>query len=110
MAKAYIDTEELLTTLEDYIEYDTFDMYQEEPLINMSFEQLEDIVTSLPTADVVEVVHGEWVDDTGQLDSVKQYKCSNCGKKPIVNMNWVTILSNYCPDCGTKMDGGNDNA
>lgn len=56
MAKAYIDTEELLTTLEDYIEYDTFDIYKEEPLINMGFEQLEDIVTSQPTADVVEVV------------------------------------------------------
>ena len=82
MAKAYIDTEELLNTLEDYIEYNTFDIYQEEPLINMSFEQLEDIVTSQPTADVVEVIrckncrYGE-IDDP---DIPNQYLCHYDGE------------------------------
>lgn len=70
-----------------------------------SSESYRPAYSKLKVVKAVEVVHGEWVDDTGQLDSVKQYKCSNCGKKPIVNMNWVTILSNYCPNCGAKMNG-----
>ena len=46
-----IDAEWLLEKLEDFIEYDTFDHYKEEPMINMSFEQLEDIISSQPQAD-----------------------------------------------------------
>lgn len=49
------------------------------------------------------VVHGEWIDDTGCLDSVRQYKCSNCGSKPITNFAYNTILSNFCPNCGADM-------
>lgn len=48
----------------------------------------------LPSADVVEVRHGQWIG--------KIYKCSLCGK-------WVDPLQgdadmNYCPNCGAKMD------
>lgn len=54
---------------------------------------------------LAKVVHGEWEDDTGCLDSAPQYKCSNCGKPPILSHNWVTLLTNFCPNCGAKMDG-----
>ena len=64
-----------------------------------------ELVRRQPTIEAVPVVHGEWVDDTGCLDSVRQYKCSNCGKKPIVNMNYVSILSDFCPNCGCCMKG-----
>ena len=52
-------------------------------------------INNIPSADVVEVRHGRW---TG-----KTYKCSLCGK-------WVDPLQgdadmNYCPNCGAKMDG-----
>ena len=50
-----IDMNALLEELEDYIEYDTFDQYQEEPLINMSFETLEDVITSQPTVTEAEI-------------------------------------------------------
>ena len=63
-------------------------------------------IVQAPTIEAVPVVHGEWVDDTGCLDSVRQYKCSNCGKKPIVNMNYVSILSDFCPNCGADMRKG----
>ena len=36
--------ERIVAELEEYIEYDTFDYAKEEPLINMSFEKLEDII------------------------------------------------------------------
>ena len=58
-------------------------------------------IMNAPTADVVEVRHGEWV-DTGilELDTIYGgWKCSVCGdivcgSKP-----------NYCGNCGAKMDG-----
>lgn len=39
--------EKLMERLEEYTEYDTFDIYKEEPLINISFETLDDIVNQL---------------------------------------------------------------
>ena len=61
-------------------------------------EQMENI----PTADVVEVKHGEWIYKTtyGQLD---ECNCSLCGQL------MTTIEGkrmNYCCRCGAKMDGG----
>lgn len=49
-----------------------------------------------PTADVVEVVHGEWI---RQDEIFTRFMCSECGTKNH-NIRW-----RYCPNCGTKMDG-----
>ena len=43
MSCAY-DVAKVVAELEEYIEYDTFDYHKEDPLINMSFEKLEDII------------------------------------------------------------------
>lgn len=40
--RKFID--ELIEWFKEEVEYDSFDHYQEEPLINMSFEELEDII------------------------------------------------------------------
>ena len=40
-------TDALLGRLEEDISYDPFDNYKEEPLIEMSFESLEDIVSEV---------------------------------------------------------------
>ena len=53
-------------------------------------------IINAPTADVVEVKHGEWKWDKRFSD----YTCSLCG-------NWDLKTPNYCPNCGAKMDGGN---
>lgn len=105
MAKAYIDTEELLNTLEDYIEYNTFDIYQEDPLIKMSFKQLEYIVTSQPTAEVVEVVHGEWIEKWDRKHMVGRCFCNSCRRGTYKDSHLKWIKSAYCPNCGAKMDG-----
>ena len=55
-------------------------------------------VDSCPTADVVEVRHGEWIKAT----PYSQEYCNQCGLTP------KTIfgkLPPYCPNCGAKMDG-----
>ncbi|MBQ7076467.1 MAG: hypothetical protein IJM94_06675 [Clostridia bacterium] len=72
-------------------------------------DRILDDVEELPTADVEEVKHGEWIDDIRELDSpagVTQkylvgYKCSLCGRSE-------RIKEPYC-NCGAKMDGGNKN-
>jgi hypothetical protein len=68
--------------------------------------------------DAVEVVHARWIayesDETyGPYDSKEWHKCSNCGKDAYgrcYDDEWYSspILSDYCPKCGAKMDGGNE--
>ena len=53
-------------------------------------------INEQPTADVVKVVHGEWI-DKGE-DYVIRWSCSNCGRKD-------THIYNFCPDCGADMRG-----
>lgn len=55
------------------------------------------MVEVVPTADVVEVKHGEWVKNG------KTRTCSCCG---YFYINVDMEDDNYCPNCGAKMDGG----
>lgn len=55
-----------------------------------------DIVDRTPTVDTVK--HGYWI-NAGHDEWSHYRKCSVCGKL-IVNMS----KTNYCPDCGAKMD------
>ena len=49
-------------------------------------------------ANVAEVVHGRWIwNEEGEIDWEQFYRCSNCGDKEY----WE---SNFCPNCGAKMD------
>ena len=59
-------------------------------------------IKEMPTVDAVEVVHGEWGEIyTCHGERLWGYKCSRCEQD---NPN----KSNYCPNCGAKMDGGNE--
>ncbi len=69
-----------------------------------------------PTADVVEVKHGEWIpyqteESYGNEDSHIWYKCSVCGKDALGRCpddEWYSypLRTKCCPACGAKMDGG----
>ena len=60
-----------------------------------------------PTADVKEVVHGEWI-ETEICDGIPCDACSICGYSPFYKGEPVLVRStynfNYCPNCGTRMD------
>lgn len=61
----------------------------------------------IPAADVAPVVHGQWIKDDFLSDDVNNAeKCSQCGEL----IGWFGNLPNYCPNCGAKMDGGDDDA
>lgn len=75
--------------------------YPQSGIINESERKISlfgimEILTAMPTEDVVEVVHGKWV-----LNDDQVYECKDCGYVP--SFDGYTYF-NYCPNCGAKMD------
>lgn len=98
----YIDADKLLNpdniiVMQDETGIDEF------PYTYTNAVKVETILNS-PTADVVEVRHGHWIEHTEKPDWLEDdvevfYNCSECGTS-----HW-SISSPYCPNCGAKMDG-----
>ena len=59
---------------------------------------IKNVLDETPTADAVEVKHGRWLINP---DGYYPY-CSECKAEPKGGE-----MTNYCPNCGAKMDGGN---
>lgn len=55
-----------------------------------------DIIEDAPAADVAPVRHGRWL--CVDTDTEQFFLCNRCKKKEY----WE---SDYCPNCGAKMDG-----
>lgn len=95
MAK-YIEQEALLNKL----------CYQLKPIVDFGqlashfYSMVEDEIKRIPAADVAEVRHGEW---KPLLFSV--HYCSECYEIYRRTTYKRKRLSNYCPNCGAKMDG-----
>jgi hypothetical protein len=53
-------------------------------------------IENAPTVDAVEVVHGRWITDI-ENDEVCGEMCSVC-------CSYKITRTNYCPNCGAKMD------
>ena len=80
-----------------------------------------DAVMNLPAVDAVEVKHGRWLTKEylyGDSDSLigdawversAEYGdcayCSVCGSYAKLDGSEEYALTNYCPNCGAKMDG-----
>ena len=67
-------------------------------------EMSETEFDAFPAADVVEVRHGRWM----TTDAYPHHLyCSVCYKTYAKNAKWVNELdlpTNYCPNCGARMD------
>ena len=59
------------------------------------------MIDRFPVSDVAPVVHGRWVDAGRGIKA-----CSNCNHGIKEHM---ACANHYCPNCGTKMDGGDKN-
>ena len=62
---------------------------------------MEEIKT-IPAADVAPVRHGRWVNESFYTH------CSVCGNTAIYDKYGQEVKSDYCPNCGCRMDGGDD--
>lgn len=64
--------------------------------------RFETLIESVPSADVALVRHGRWLPTTKWWQGGSAWKqCSECG---ILHCG----KSNFCPNCGVKMDGVDD--
>lgn len=59
------------------------------------FTEADEVVRSVPPADVQEVRHGKWKFD--RFDNAWCSVCHHCGSND-------AEVSNYCSNCGAKMD------
>ena len=59
------------------------------------------IINQLSREDVELVVHAKWLAQVYDPNELPRYRCSNC-------LEFVQAGDdrNYCPTCGSKMDGG----
>lgn len=95
----YIEREEAIDTV--------LDAYFNTPKVNLKGELFYKGLLKMPAADVVQVKHGQWIDN-GANGYKWAFVCSLCG---YVDGHPFDNRHNFCPNCGAKMDGGdNDDA
>lgn len=84
------------------IGYSSYDLKNVVGWLNECFEVIE--------ADVVPVVHGHWTEKRFPGGGFWDYSfvCSHCHHETPVR--GYSIAPDYCPNCGAKMDGGEENA
>ena len=68
-----------------------------------AYNDLAEDFYSIPAADVAPVVHGRWVTHYRSGTTVAEGYVSTCCDM------WNNRKSDYCPNCGAKMNGGNEN-
>lgn len=65
---------------------------------------VDSAIRNTPTADVVEVRHGEWIDKPTGAYSRMQSWCSACEKHSGIGGIESNRHKPYCPNCGAKMN------
>ena len=102
----YIDADKLIGHLKDLIEECENPNVDTQPITYGTVLGLKGALSfaeTLPTADVVEVKHGEWVGgEFNNYSGEYEEQCSNCKKFS------REYTRPYCPNCGAKMDGGSE--
>lgn len=74
--------------------------------VNELADELYNVALDLHAADVAEVKRGKWIEVQKENiwnDIVPVLECSACGKYT-VGTRGIMTKSNYCPNCGAKMD------
>ena len=73
--------------------------HMDEPI---PFETMVSDLRGMPAADVAPVRHGQWEVVVGS-DGKEHMVCTGCRKQQD-----LTGVFSYCPNCGCRMDGGDD--
>ena len=72
------------------------------------------LIEEAPAVDAVPVRHGRWETNNDPEEIVKDFSCSVC-EELLCDFDTFALMPGencfyYCPNCGAKMDGGNDEA
>ena len=68
-----------------------------------TYDEVEGALRNIPTIEAEPVRHGRW-DKRGQ-----EIYCSECGEESGYTWAGASRYSDYCLNCGAKMDGGQNN-
>lgn len=93
----YIDIDDTVKTFEKL-------HGEESTLLNCyNADWIFSFLESQPTADVQEVRHGRWINESRQMYGPISAQCSVC---ELFSGTWLRNAPyKYCPHCGAKMDG-----
>lgn len=92
--------------MDEYINKQAFldHMKRTDRYFNVKFD-----IENFPNADVAPIVHGRW---ELEYETYGKMRCSVCKKEALiekaiddVGVTTIYVDSNYCPNCGAKMDG-----
>ena len=70
----------------------------------LQYDDVLAVIADEKRVEAVEVVHGRWV---SRICSYGTPKCSVCDWSIPYSEDSRLDATNYCPNCGAKMDGGN---
>ena len=71
----------------------------------ISVDAMKSFIKNRPAADVAPVVHGRWI------DKGEYAVCMECGGRSGTQYDGVEpipLMTQFCPNCGAKMDGGDN--
>ena len=94
------------------------DVYYDTPDIDLSGEKFEAAILKIQAADVAPVRHGRWIGCNGEIVDWDENNpgcprhscfCSIC-KSWLTASDEFPVIAYFCPNCGTKMDGGKTDA
>ena len=104
----YIEREALEKNLNERLAY-LLDKNGPYDYFTDGYDEAVSTVEDFPASDVTPVVHGWWKREpssywrwtpSGAVAVTRTtYRCGLCGRG-------TAVKSNYCPNCGAKMDGG----
>lgn len=101
----YINMDDVITYPVMPVEYRKYQTMNLDDAYEQGWDDLQTLIEKMPTADVRENVHGEWIADVAYYDEEGcpciVTRCNQCGEP------WT--VSNFCPSCGADMRKGETN-
>ena len=103
--KRLIDIHKVIDKMQECIDESS---YERDSIASLVFGEIIKCLKKEPTVDAVEVVHGRWIKNwcNNSFIGHEYAECSVCDCHMLdTNQFWN---SNYCPNCGARMDAKED--
>ena len=109
----YIKRQSIHAMVKSLKQYSWTSPVSNETHVTVAVDDLALKIDKIPAADAAPVVRGLWIGvdssywrwtPSGGISVAHiTYQCNRCGRGSVTR-------SKYCPNCGARMDGGDDNA
>ena len=86
------------------------DMLSEQVIVKTVYDELANALKHAPTVDAEPVRHGRWYKPKGMMppEHHGRHRCSVCDHMAFYERLGREGLSDYCPNCGARMNGENN--